>query len=64
MRMLFQLVYRSLPIFMRGEAILKPKEQKLIKIEAPFLDKILGLAVIKLLDKINPGTIMLKVRFT
>ena len=37
--------------------------QKLIKIEAPFLDEISGLAIIKLLDKSNQSIIMLKVKF-
>ena len=43
--------------------VLKPKEQKLIKIEAPFLDEISGLAVIKLLDKLTQIIIMFKVKF-
>ena len=43
--------------------VLKPKEQKLVKIEAPFLDKISGLAIIKLLDKSTQSVIMLKVKF-
>ena len=43
--------------------VLKPKEQKLIKIEAPFLDEISGLAVIKVLDKLIQSVIMLKVKF-
>ena len=47
----FSFLNRSIPIFPREEIVLKPKEQKLIKIEAPFLDKISGLAIIKLLDK-------------
>ena len=60
----FSFLNRSIPIFLRGETILKPKEKKLIKIEAPFLDKITGLAVIKLLDKSTQSTIMLKVKST
>ena len=43
--------------------MLKPKDQKLIKIEAPFLDKISGLPIIKLLDKSTQSIIMLKVKF-
>ena len=43
--------------------VLKPKEQKLAKIEAPFLDEISGLAIIKLLDKLTQSMIMLKVKF-
>ena len=44
--------------------VLKPKEQNLINIEAPFLDEISGLAIIKLLDKLTQSIIMLKVKFT
>ena len=54
---------RAIPIFPKGETVLKPKEQKLIKIEAPVLDEISGLAIIKLLDKSTQSTIMLKVKF-
>ena len=54
---------RSIPLFLRGETILKPKEQKLIKIEAPYVEEISGLAIIKLLDKSIQSTIMLKVKF-
>ena len=49
---------------MEEETVLKPKEQRLIKIEVPFLDKISGLAIIKLLDKLTQSIIMLKVKFT
>ena len=44
--------------------MLKPKEQKLIKVEAPFLDEISGLAIIKLLVKSTQCVIMLKVKLT
>ena len=54
---------RSIPIFLKEETVLKPKEQKLIKIEAPFFDEISGLAIIKLLDKLTQSIIMLKVKF-
>ena len=60
----FSFLSRSIPLFPKEETILKPKEQKLIKVEAPFLDKISGLAIIKLLDKLTQSTIMLKVKFT
>ena len=60
----FSFLNRSIPIFPKGEMVLKPKEQKLTKIEAPFLDEISGLAIIKLLDKSTQSIIMLKVKFT
>ena len=43
--------------------MLKPKEQKLIKIEASFLDEISGIAIIKLLDKSAQRIIILKAKF-
>ena len=38
-------------MFPKEETVLKLREQKLLKIEAPFLEEISGLAIIKLLDK-------------
>ena len=46
----FTFLNRSLPIFSKEHIVLKPKEQKMIKIEAPFIDEISGLAIIKILD--------------
>ena len=43
----FKFLNRSLPIFPRERVVLKPKEQKLIKVEASFIDEISGLAIIK-----------------
>ena len=42
---------------------MKPKEQKLIKIEAPFVDKISGLAMVKILNRRVQNTMMLKLKF-
>ena len=44
--------------------MLKPKEQKLIRVKAPFIDEISGLAIIKILDKITHNSMMLKLKFT
>ena len=48
---------RSIPFFPKEHIILNPKEQKLIKVEAPFIDEVSGLAIIKVLDKmyVNSG---------
>ena len=43
---------------------MKPKDQKLVKVEAPFVDEILGLAIIKVLDKNAQNLMMLKFKFT
>ena len=47
----FSFLNRSVPIFPKEKIILKPREQKLVKIEAPFLVEISGLAIIKVLEK-------------
>ena len=41
----FSFLNRSVPIFPKERLILKPKEQKLVKIDAPFSDEISGLAI-------------------
>ena len=55
---------RSIPFFPKEQVVLKAKEQKLIKIEAPFVDEISGLAIIKVLDRKAQNTVMLKLKFT
>ena len=52
-----------IPLFPKEQSILKPKEQRLIKIEAPFVDEISGLAIIKKLYRKAQKTIMLKLKF-
>ena len=43
--------------------MLQPKEQKLIKAKAPFIDEISGLAIIKILDGSTYSTMLLKLKF-
>ena len=43
--------------------MLKPKEQKLIKVRAPIIDEISGLAIIKILDGSTYSTMLLKLKF-
>ena len=50
-------------MFLKERIILKPKEEKLVKIDAQFLDEISRLAIIKLLDKSTQSIMMLKVKF-
>ena len=59
----FSFLNRSVPIFPKEKIILKPKEQKLVKVDAPFLDEISGLAIVKLLDKSTHSVLVLKVKF-
>ena len=59
----FSFLNRSLPIFQKEKVILKPGEQKIVKVEASFTDEISSLAIIKLLDKLTHSIIVLKVKF-
>ena len=59
----FNFLNRSLPIYSKRTIVLKPREQKLIKVEAPFIDEISGQAIIKILDKTTQSTMMLKLKF-
>ena len=59
----------SIPIFSKEHIVLKPKEQKLVKAEAPFIKEIWGLAIVKILDKQVQNIIFnvimtLKLKFT
>ena len=54
---------RSVPIFPEKDAILKPNEQKLIKVRAPFVDEISGIAIIKILDEGTHSTLLVKLKF-
>ena len=61
--MLFSFLNRSLPLFPKEIVILKPGEQKIVKVEAPFSDEISSLAITKLLDKLTHSIMVLKVKF-
>ena len=54
---------RPLPIFPKEKIILKPGEQKIVKVEAPFTDEISSLTIIKLLDKLTNSIMVLKAKF-
>ena len=45
------------------KSLQKPREWKLIKVEAPFIDEISGIVIIKILDKTTHSTMMLKLKF-
>ena len=55
---------RSMPIYPKKEIILKPDEQKLVKVKAPFKDEISGLAIIKIIDGGTYSTLLIKLKFT
>ena len=60
----FKFLNRSLPIFPEDHVILKPKEQKLIKVKPPFIVEISGLAIVKILDGGTHSTVLIKLKFT
>ena len=59
----FKFLNRSLPFFSKEQVVLKPKERKFIKIEAPFVDEISGLTTVKMLDSKEQCTMVLKLKF-
>ena len=58
----FKFLNRSVPIFQEKEVILKPNEQRLIKVKAPFIDEISGIAMIKILDGGTYSTLLIKLK--
>ena len=59
----FKFLNRSLPCYSKDEVVVKPKERKFIKIEAPFVEKISGLVIVKMLDSKEQCTVVLKLKF-
>ena len=59
----FKFLNRSLPFFSKEQVIVKPKERKYIKIEAPFVYEISGLLIVKMLDSKEQCTVVLKLKF-
>ena len=51
---------RSAQIYPAKEIILKPDEQRLVKVKAPFIDEISGLAIIKIIDGGTFSTLLIK----
>ena len=60
----FEFLNRSVPIYPEKEVILKPDEKKLVKVKSPFIDEILGLAIIKIIDGKTSSTLSIKLKFT
>ena len=59
----FKFLNRSLPFYSKDQVTVKPKERKFIKIEAPFVDEISGLEIVKMLDSKEQCTEVLKLIF-
>ena len=60
----FEFLNRSVPIYLKKEVILKPDEQKLVKVKAPFIDETSGLPIIKIIDGSTYTTLLVKLKVT
>ena len=60
----FKFLNRSRPVFPEIHVILKPNEKRLIKVKAPFKDKISGLTIVRMLDGGTHSTLLIKLKFT
>ena len=56
-------LYRSIPFFLRKNVSVKPKEKKLVVLEVPFVEEILGMAITKMLDAKEQKTLTMKLKF-
>ena len=54
---------RSLPFFPKERVSVKPKEQRLIVLKAPFMEEISGMAITKMLDTKEHKTLTMKLKF-
>ena len=54
---------RSIPFFLKEKVSVKPKEQRLIVLEAPFVEEISGMAITKMLDAKEQKTLTMKLKF-
>ena len=59
----FRFLSRTIPIFPREQVVMKPREKKLLPIEAPFVEKISGMAIVKIMDKGQKIPLMMKLKF-
>ena len=49
--------------FLKGTGSIETKRRKFIKIEVPFVEEISGLAIVKMLDRKEHCTVVLKLKF-
>ena len=53
----------SIPFFPREKVSVKLKEQRILTLEAPFIEEILGMAIAKMLDTKEQKTLTMKLKF-
>ena len=54
---------RSVPFFPKEKVSVKPKEQRIMVLETPFMEEISGMAITKLLDAKKQKTLTMKLKF-
>ena len=59
----FRFLSRLIPIFPQEQVIVKLGEKKLIPIEAPFIEEISGMAIVKIIGQEQKMPMMLKLKF-
>ena len=59
----FSFLNRSIPFFPKEKTEIKSKEQKLVMAEAPFVEEISGMAIVKVLDMPEQVTDMITLKF-
>ena len=59
----FSFLNRFIPFFLKEKVEVKPKEQKIMVLEAPFEEEITGMAITKLLDAKEHMTLTMKIKF-
>ena len=59
----FSFLNRSIPFFPKAKVKVRPKEQKLIVLGAPFVEEITGMAITKLPDTKEQTTLTMKIKF-
>ena len=59
----FSFLNRSNPFFPKAKTKIPPKTQKMMIVEAPFIEELLGMAIIKVLDMTLHTTNVIKLKF-
>ena len=54
---------RSIPFFPKEKVTVKPREQKVLTLEAPFVEEISGMVITKILDKREQKALAMKLKF-
>ena len=59
----FSFLNRSIPFFPKEKVEVKPKDHKIMVLEAPFEEEIMGMVITKLLDTKDHMTLTMKIKF-